>query len=256
MRVDDGAGHRRTATAPTRPERFTPALVAGLPEPARRWLCHAIAPGTPLWNSVELEMHGRIRLGRWRPFTAHESITPARCFVWAAQSRMFGLRLGGYDRYQDGAGEMRWHVLGAVPVLSGAGPDVTRSAAGRLAGESVLVPTAFRAATWRAGADPDRVRAGWRIGELELEVELHIDRSGALREVSMLRWGNPGRAPYGLYPFRVVVERERRFAGIRLPSRFRAGWWTADPESAGEFFRAQVTSAAFRVQPPRAASDG
>jgi hypothetical protein len=52
------------------PKAFEPSMVAGLPEPARRWLTHAIAPGTPLWQTVELSMHGQIRLGAWRPFTA------------------------------------------------------------------------------------------------------------------------------------------------------------------------------------------
>ena len=56
-------------TAAATAETFDPAAIMGLPEPARRWLGHAIAPGTPLWSSVELTMHGQIKLGRWRPFT-------------------------------------------------------------------------------------------------------------------------------------------------------------------------------------------
>jgi len=51
---------------------FDPAATAGLPEPARRWLSHAIAPGTPLWSRAELTMRGHIKLGRWRPFTARQ----------------------------------------------------------------------------------------------------------------------------------------------------------------------------------------
>jgi hypothetical protein len=46
------------ATAAT--ETFDPAATMGLPEPARRWLSHAIAPGTPLWSRAELTMHGQI----------------------------------------------------------------------------------------------------------------------------------------------------------------------------------------------------
>jgi|KBSSwiStaDraftv2_1062776.scaffolds.fasta_scaffold4519608_1 hypothetical protein len=34
-----------TATAAAVAETFDPAATAGLPEPARRWLSHAIAPG-------------------------------------------------------------------------------------------------------------------------------------------------------------------------------------------------------------------
>ena len=63
-------------TAATAAGTFDPAMTAGLPEPARRWLGHAIAPGTPLWSSAELTMHGQIKLGRWRPFTARQVLTP------------------------------------------------------------------------------------------------------------------------------------------------------------------------------------
>ena len=51
-------------TAAASVETFDPAAIVSLPEPARRWLGHAIAPGTPLWSSVELTMHGQIKLGR------------------------------------------------------------------------------------------------------------------------------------------------------------------------------------------------
>jgi hypothetical protein len=233
-------------SAPT--ECFEPALVADLPEPARRWLCHAIASGTPLWRTAELQMHGRLRLGRWRYFTAQQSITPPERFVWAAQTRVAGLPVRGYDRYVGGAGEMHWRLLGLVPVLSGGGPDITRSAAGRLAGEAVLLPTAFASATWHGCADPDRVRAVWTVGEFELQVQLHVGRHGELRDVSMLRWGNPDGRSYGLYPFGVAIEEEHRFGGITIPSQFRAAWWwDTDRHAAGEFFRAHVTSAHFAL---------
>ncbi|HEX5297127.1 MAG TPA: DUF6544 family protein [Streptosporangiaceae bacterium] len=63
-------------TATVTGETFDPAMISGFPEPAHRWLRHAIAPGTPLWASVELTMHGRIKLGRWRPFTARQVLSP------------------------------------------------------------------------------------------------------------------------------------------------------------------------------------
>jgi hypothetical protein len=80
------------------PEVFVPALVADHPEPARRWLTHAIAPGTPLWPTVELSMRGQIRLGAWRPFTARQVLTPPRGFIWAATACLFGVPVIGFDR--------------------------------------------------------------------------------------------------------------------------------------------------------------
>lgn len=50
------------AAAGPPPEPFDLSMLADLPEPARRWLTHAISPGTPLWRSVKLEMHGTIKI--------------------------------------------------------------------------------------------------------------------------------------------------------------------------------------------------
>lgn len=40
------------------PDRFDPAMLAGLPEPAARFFRFAIAPGTPLAAMAEIEMWG------------------------------------------------------------------------------------------------------------------------------------------------------------------------------------------------------
>lgn len=61
---------------------FAPSMVAGLPEPARRWLTHAIAPGTPLFRTAVLEFAGHIRLGGWLPFRAVQVHTPPDGYVW------------------------------------------------------------------------------------------------------------------------------------------------------------------------------
>jgi hypothetical protein len=44
-------------------ERFDPDALAGLDEPVRRYLTHAIHPGSPLASDARLEMRGRIKVG-------------------------------------------------------------------------------------------------------------------------------------------------------------------------------------------------
>jgi uncharacterized protein DUF6544 len=233
-------------TATATGETFDPAMISGLPEPAHRWLSHAIVPGTPMWSSVELAMHGRIKLGRWRPFTARQVLRPPGGYTWAATARLAGLPVTGYDRLRAGAGEMRWRLLGLVPVLTAAGPDITRSACGRLAGEIALIPTAFRHAAWSRGEHADTAVATWQFGDETEAAELRVERSGRLAEIRVNRWGNPGGAPFGRYPFGVRVEAETRFGGITIPSVFLAGWWWGtDRQHAGEFFRAEITGAVF-----------
>ena len=229
------------------PKAFEPSMAAGLPEPARRWLTHAIAPGTPLWQTVELSMHGQIRLGAWRPFTARQVLAPPRGFIWAATARFLGIPVIGFDRLSSGSGQMHWRLGGLVPVMSAAGPDVTRSAAGRLAGEMALVPTTFPAATWTPGSDDDRVVVTWRIDGQDERAELQIGHDGRLVCVVMQRWGNPNGAPFGRYPFGVAIEAEQTFTGVTIGSVLRAGWWWGtDRQPEGEFFRAEITEATFR----------
>jgi hypothetical protein len=238
----------RLTDAAKEPERFAPKLLAGLPEPARKWLTHAIAPGTPLAGSAELTMRGHIRLGRWRPFEAHQILTAQAGFVWSATARVAGLPVAGFDSYLRGTGTMRWRILGLLPVMSDSGPDVTRSAAGRLAAEStVLLPTAFPHAHWKSGADDNNAVAVWHLDGEEHAVHLFVRPDGGLAELRMQRWGNPGGQHYDRYPFGITVEAERRFAGISIPAAFRAGWWWGtDRQADGEFFRAEITAATFR----------
>jgi hypothetical protein len=242
-----GAEWDRLAEASVSPPVFGSALIKDLPEPARRWLAHVIAPGTPLWRTAVVTMRGQIRLGAWRPFTARQVITVPEGYIWAATARMVGLPVTGFDRLSSGTGQMHWRLLGLVPVMTADGPDITRSAAGRLAAEIVLVPTAFRTVTWTSGAHGDSAIATCQAGGETEHAELRVGPDGRLLGLIVNRWGNPDGEPYGRYPFGMTTEAEATFAGVTLPAVFRAGWWWGtDRQESGEFFRARITGAAFR----------
>jgi hypothetical protein len=142
---------------------FSEAEVDGLPEAVRRHLQSAIAPGTPLATSARLRMRGQLKLGGWLPFRAEQVLAPHHGFHWAA--RVAGV-IGGFDHYLDGYGELRWTLLGLVPVVHAQGPDVARSAVGRAAGEAMWLPTALLprfGVAWTAGAAEGHQR-GLRCG--------------------------------------------------------------------------------------------
>ena len=63
-------------------ERFDASTLEALPGPAARWLTRALPDGTPLTLGVEVRMAGRIRLGRWMPFTADQILRAGVGFVW------------------------------------------------------------------------------------------------------------------------------------------------------------------------------
>lgn len=229
------------------PAAFHPSQLDGLPAVAQRWLRHSITRGTPLWESVALQMTGEIRLnGGWRSFSARQALAPSKGFVWAAQATVNGIPIRGFDRYLANAGEMRWKLVGVIPVMTARGEDVTSSARGRLAGESVLVPTSFLSGGWRTGPFRNTVVLERVIDGHAESVQLTIRRDGALADVSMSRWGDPDGTGFGRYPFGVSVAEESTFHGVTIPTVFSAGWWHGTPrEQEGEFFRARITAAEF-----------
>lgn len=227
---------------------FDPSQLEGLPEVAQRWLLRSIADRSPLWQAVELEMTGEIRLnGAWRPFSARQALAPSKGFVWAAQATVGRMPIRGFDRYLANRGEMRWKLLGLIPVMTARGADVTSSARGRLAGEAALVPTALSVSTWKTGPFRNTVVVERLIDGHSETVQLTVGRDGALTDVRMSRWGNPDGAVFGRYPFGVSVTEESTFDGVTIPAVLQAGWWHGtDKQDEGTFFRARISSARFR----------
>lgn len=227
---------------------FDPLAVRSLPAAARRYLTHAIAPGTPLARAVRLRMHGEIKLKGWLPFTAEEVIRWPRGLIWTATVRMYGVPIRGFDKFVDGVGEMRWKLLGLIPIVNASGPDITRSAAARFAAETVWLPAVLASdeVSWTS-VDAHSARASLTTTE-SCEIDFQVDNDGRLLSTSMQRWGNPEGAEFHYAPFGAIVEKESRFDGHTIPTELRVGWYcgTSRFESEGEFFRCTVDDAVFR----------
>lgn len=236
-------------SAPSRDGVFDSAQLAALPEPARRYISHAIAPGTPLASAVRLRMHGEIKLKRWYPFSAEQVICWSRGFIWQAAVRMGALAIRGSDRYVDGQGAMHWKLFGLVPFITASGPDITRSAAGRVNMECAWLPSVLcrEDVSWSA-SDPSHIRISFAARGENAAIDLTIDESGAPKSISMPRWGNPERAEFRYATFGGFLEKEATFSGYTIPTRLRMGWHfgTERFETEGEFFRAAIDSAAYR----------
>lgn len=239
---------RLAAPAPDAPP-FTPDMLDGLPGPARRWLRRAIAPGTALRRAAVLHQHGTIKVGRWLHYEADWLLAPAEGFIWAATADLGPFAIRGFDRYTGGTGEMRWRVLGAVPVLSATGADVDRSAAGRLAAEFCFVPAVALspAVSWEPFDDRRAVAhvsaQGWTH-----RVTVTVAGSGRLERVDVPRWGGPDRKPAREHLFTALLSRqELAVDGFTIPRGAGAGWWHCHDRCATEeFIRFSVDDAVYR----------
>jgi hypothetical protein len=235
------------AVAAPDPGIFDPAMVEDLPDPARRFLLRAIAPGTPLAHAVELRMAGSILLDPERgpmPMEAVQILAPPRGFIWSARAGSGLMQLRGFDRFSGADGEMRWRLFGLVTVMHATGGDVTRSAAARLAMEGVMLPSAlvprpgYTAVRWEA-VDDRHARFVMTVGPETVLTTLEVDGEGRPLRAWADRW-NEGKYER----FQVELSGEFTEGGYRLPGRVEAGWRVGDPDEF-RFFEARLTSARF-----------
>jgi hypothetical protein len=224
-----------------------------LPEAARRYLEHAIAPKTKLASAVRLHMHGAIKLKNWIPFKAEQVIGWEHGLIWSATAWMNGLPIVGSDRIIDGIGAMQWKLLGLFPVMTASGSDITRSAVGRLQSESVCLPSVFCGddVSW-ASTDSSHLdsslHSSFVVQGERAELDFTIAQTGRLKTFKLPRWGNPEGAEFRYVDFGGIVEEEGTFCGYTIPTRLRIGWYfgTERFESEGEFFRATIDDAIYR----------
>ncbi len=210
---------------------FHPDLVSSVPEPARRYLLHTIAPGTPLVSAVELEMAGQIRLspsGKWMPLRARQMMSATGGFVWKASVGRL-LRIVGEDRYLDREGAMQWKLWGLIPVVNASGPNITRAARGRFLAEAavwlpgLLLPR--QGTTWRR-VDDKTAEAVVEITGAPFPLLFSVDPDGMLRTIVFSRWGNVGtdNGRWTEIPFGVTFSGEGTFDGYTIPTRLTASW--------------------------------
>ena len=194
-------------------------------------------------------MHGEIKLKCWYPFSAEQVICWRRGFIWQAAVRMGALTIRGSDRYVDGYGAMRWKLFGLVPFITASGPDITRSAAGRVNLECAWLPSVLcgEGISWSA-SDSSHIRASFKAHGERADVNFGIDETGAPKTLSAPRWGDPGGAAFHYATFGGFAENEAIFGGYTVPTSFRAGWHFGSDrfEPEGEFFRATIDSAFYK----------
>jgi hypothetical protein len=240
---------RRLSPAVVQQSGFDPAQLQELPEPARRWLAHALSPGDPLAGVVMLQMRGYLRVARWLPFRAVQLHASPHGYVWAARAGFGPLSIRGYDCYADGVGRMQWRLFGRFSLVNASGPDIDRSAAGRVALDAFTLPSSWLRpeVTWLPGPDADSAVATWRVGNCVLAVHIEVAPDGSLRSICMSRWAAPRGEPWGEYSCGGTVGTVRSFDGVRIPTTLRAGYFFGTNRwTEGEFFRATVTDATFR----------
>ncbi len=253
--ADRAEMNRLIALQPADPPRFDPAMIAGLPDPARRFFASAIAPGTPLRTVAEIEMEGRFSLGTKdapndMAMQARQVLAAPYGFVWAMRGGNGHLRLSG----SDSARWTRFWMGGVLPVARmGGDADHARSAFGRYIAEAAFwTPAALLPGpglAWEA-VGPDTARATITHGDLDQTIDVTVDAEGRPLHVTFPRWSdaNPEKV-HRVQPFGGYLSKFATFDGFRLPTHVEAGNMFGT-EDYFPFFVADVTDLRFPKGPP------
>lgn len=252
----DAAWTQLRAAGQRPPEVFDPAMVAGLPEAARRYFQYTIAPGTPLHTVSEIRMGGEIGLGdrqapAYQPMRARQILAPPHGFVWRLEAAGSGaMRMSGSDAMADERSWTRFWLFWTLPVVR-EGKDLNhmRSSFGRVVAEAVFwAPAALlpqNGVQWEDGGAPGRARAVVMRGALAQALEIEVAEDGRPLWVMIPRWSNANpEGEWRVQSFGGTLGDFQTFGGFTLPTRIDAGNHFGT-ENYFPFFRARVEDVRF-----------
>ncbi len=230
---------RRAGNQP--PERpFHRDMVWDLPDPAQRYLRHAIREGAALPRAVRLDLAGSFRLGsRWFPFVGTELLVPPHGYVFRAELGTAAAGRRCVEGHLDHFAHAQVWLHNLLPVLhEETTPDIVKWAAGRLLVDALWCPATLLpqfGAIWEA-VDDHRVSVRLPVQDDAANLILSVGPDGRLESFRLLRWGNP-YAPdvWGRYLYGARVEEERSFGDYTVPARYNAGWEFGKPDFVSVF---------------------
>lgn len=237
------------------PQHFEPALVAELPDPARRFFLFAIAAGTRLDTVAEIRMSGELSLGTkedpgYLPMQAQQVLAAPHGLVWQLRAGRGAMQVSGSDGMAGGRSWTRFWLWRLVPVARvGNDPDHLRSSFGRVVAEAAFWTPAFLlprpGVSWTA-VDDHTARATVRHGELVQDVEIHVGPTGQPLWVRIPRWTNANADKvFRTQPFGGEVSDFRAVGGYRIPFTVDGGNFFGT-EDYFPFYRARVMDVRMR----------
>ena len=209
----------------------TEQMLAGLPDPVRRYLTYTGVVGKPLVRTVRLKQKGVIRMGFEDPGRELEakqyySATEERPgFVWDATVRMGPLPVvRGRDMYADGKGYMLIKLGALVPVVDGRGEEMDQGAMVRYLSEMIWFPSAFlRENVSFEAIDDHSAKVTLADAGKTASGTMYFDDEGRFTDFVTRRYRAVGDT-FELATWSTPVTEYGVLAGLNLPVRGKAVW--------------------------------
>lgn len=226
-------------------------LLAAAPEPVRRYLAFALAPGHRQVSRARLEHAGEFAAqpGRWQPFTSVQHVnTEPPGFVWSAAISMAPLPIGirVRDSYLSGVGSTRAAIAGVFPLGGQEGTaEVAASALWRYLAEAVWLPTALvpsERLTWTA-IDDRTARATLHDHGATAVADFHFGDGGEVVRVSGLRYRSAGGQQV-LTATEGEIGSYERIDGMMIPTEGEVAWLL--PQGRHAYWRGRLMSTRYQ----------
>lgn len=205
----------------------TEAMLAALPEPARRYLRYAGVVGKPVPAVVRLTQAGRIRGAvdaKWMNLEAEETYTTdPPGFLWRAwfPKRTMPFVMGR-DEYAGGEGSILMKMAGVVTVADEHGPELGPAGLMRYLNEMMWFPAAFLGRNVDlAPVDEGTFTATIIDGDTTATATLFVDAEGRLTNFRAVRYNTGSRS---METWETPIRGYSEYGGYRLPSRGEGVW--------------------------------
>ena len=221
-----------------------------LPSCVRRWLGRSGIVGKPRTATARLEQKGFMRPrkdGPWLPFRARQvNRLDDPALLWTARVRAFPMvHLLGRDLYRGGRGRMLIRLLGLVPVVDAAGPEIDQGTLVRVLGEACWFP-GFALSPLVSWEEVDDVSAKATLVHAGVTASgtFLFDEAGDVVGFEAERYMEV-RGRYALETWSVASSGHREFDGVRIPAASEVTWKLASGDHT--WLRMEITALELNV---------
>ena len=210
------------ATSKSPASTYHETQLDGLPAPVQRYFRHVLTEGQPYLHGLRLRHTGQFKTDLkkdWIAIKGEQYITAdPPGFIWQGTTSQFIVR----DEYTAGRGSLTVRLLGAVPVVRGAGPHYDQGELQRWLSEIPWLPTSLlpsKLVSWTA-IDNQSARLALTFAGTAVALVVRFNERDEIEQCETQRYFGDAQ----LLPWVSRYQHYRRWHGVLIPTEAEACW--------------------------------